>query len=127
MAYIDKQKVSNIRELLKKEFKGYKFSVKKENNSGVAIYLLASDLNFELDLVRSALSEEVLESTLKKLTNGCYTINPYSLDNVWSGETLKVFKKILEIAKSQEWFDKSDSMIDYYNTAYYIDLYIGRA
>ena len=56
-----------------------------------------------------------------------YQVNPYwyqeseELSGSWKG-----FLNELEAAmKGSIWFDKSDSMTDYFHTAYYIDMQIG--
>lgn len=42
------------------------------------------------------------------------------------GRFEKLFEKIIKVMKSQNWFDDSDSMTDYFHTAYYLHLSIGK-
>jgi hypothetical protein len=37
-----------------------------------------------------------------------------------------MFNKMIKIMKGQGWYDKSDAMTDYFNTAYYLSLNIGK-
>tara|TARA_B100000963_G_scaffold95755_2_gene82588 strand:- start:790 stop:1215 length:426 start_codon:yes stop_codon:yes gene_type:complete len=56
-----------------------------------------------------------------------YQVNPYwyqeaeELSGSWKG----FFNELESAMKGSIWFDKSDSMTDYFHTAYYIDMQIG--
>lgn len=58
------------------------------------------------------------------LNRGYYTINRYYQDSIASAKD-NVLAKLDEIARSQDWFDKSDAMTDYFHTAYYYDVAVG--
>lgn len=125
MAHITKEETKNIREKLKKEFPTYKFSVRNADNSEVIISLLKSDLDLEADMNNINCSDDSKVHKLNGIAKGFLSINHYCIDRNWKGKTLDVLTKILEIAKSQNWYDKSDSQRDYFDTAYYININIG--
>ena len=111
MAYINKEQVKQIRESLKKEFPEIKFSVRKENYSSVHVTILKSPYNFsDLPNYRSDSSTSVNHFRVPDCVHR------------------RMFEKILMIIKTgsdRKWFDKSDSMTDYFHVAFYIHLYVG--
>lgn len=108
MAYISVEEVKNVREKLKEQFPKFKFSV-----SG------GSSLELKVAIMKGP--EDFSELT-KDWSNP--TINEYHLHNY--GKFEKFFEKILKVMKSQDWFDESDSMTDYFHVAYYMNLSIGK-
>lgn len=126
MAHITKEEVKAIREQLKKAFPTYKFSIKNAHHSEVIISLMKSDLDLENDIVETHYSKEVSEYIKNGIDKGHFNINYYYLDRNWKGKSLDTFSKVYEIAKSQGWYDKSDSQADYFDTAYYISINVGQ-
>ena len=107
MAYISKEEVKIIREMLKKKFPDFKFSISGGNSSSLNVSILSSPYDFS--------------EILKDRNN--IRINEYHFDIY--GKFSDLFSGIVDIMKSQDWFDESDSMTDYFHTAYYINLSIG--
>lgn len=113
MAYIDSQKVKEIREHLKKEFSNLKFSVRKENFSKLVITVKSGNVDF--------LSE------YKKEVGDYFSswhINCESVLNDFVGNSRDTISKIAKIA-FDGWHDRSDAMTDYFDTAYYVVFNIG--
>ena len=111
MAYINKEQVKQIREALKKEFPEIKFSVRKENYSSVHVTILKSPYNFS-DLPNYR-------------PDSATSVNHFRVPDCVHR---RLFEKILMIIKTgsdRTWFDKSDSMTDYFHVAFYIHLYVG--
>lgn len=108
MAYITTQEVKNIRELLKKEFPQFKFSVSGGNSLKLNVSIMKGPADFT----------EVLGKW------SSIDINQYWLSEY--GEFTPLFEKIFKVMQSQNWFDKSDSSSDYFHTAYYMSLSIGK-
>lgn len=114
MSFITKSEVSEIRKELKKVFPEVKFSVTGANSSKVTVAVMSSPLDFS-------------EFEKPYVSN----INYRDLEGK---KSQKFFDKILNIIHTapgkaeggQEWFDKSDSMTDYFHTAFYIDISIGK-
>jgi hypothetical protein len=53
-------------------------------------------------------------------------INEHRIDGTFGGKTLNVLNGIMDAVKGAgEWFDKSDSMSDYYHVAFYIHMRFG--
>lgn len=118
MAYISAEDVKAIRNELKAKFPKYKFAVRKSSGSlGVDVTLVKGPRNLS----------DITE-------NGHTQVNQYWLDR--TGKHAIFFKHILEIMKEapsrgegyhkgRVWYDKSDAMTDYFDTAYYMHLEVG--
>ncbi len=113
MAYMTKEKIAEIRKTLKAEFPTYKFSVTNQNHSTACVAIMESDL--------------VLDSDSKKQIEkyGYVHINEFYLDRSFEGETLTVLQKIVDIMNKGN-HDRSDSMTDYFDVGWYIDISFGK-
>ena len=118
MAYINAKDVQAIRKELKENFKDFKFSVTKSHSSSVNVTILSGPVDF------SDITDE----------SGYAQINQYWLDR--TGDHKAMFEKMIDIIKTapmrgdgynkQGWFDKSDAMTDYFHTAYYFNVNVGK-
>lgn len=108
MAYITKEEVKNVRELLKKKFPKFKFSVSGGNSLSLNVSIMSGPEDFS----------EVL-GQWKNIQLNEYHLYQY-------GRFEKLFSAIFDVMKSQNWFDESDPMTDYFHTAYYMRLSIGK-
>jgi len=117
MAYISANDVAAIRAELKQAFPGWKFAVRKGSGSlSVDVTILQGTVDFS-----------------ENLQNGYCQVNQYWIDSHWAGlEARAVLNRINEImhnapgrAGGKRFYDNSDAMIDYFDTAFYIHLNIG--
>lgn len=117
MAYISADDVKAIRNELKVSFPNWKFSVRKGSGSlSVDVNILQGDVDFS-----------------ENLQNGYTQVNQYWIDSHWNGlEARDALKRINEImhnapgrAGGKKFYDNSDAMIDYFDTAFYTHLSIG--
>ena len=111
MAYISAEDVKAVRKELKAAYPKYKFSVRKGAGS------------YSLDVTLVKGPRDLSDITDK---DGYSQVNQYHLHQVGKHEIF--FKRILEIMKTapaKGWYDNSDSMTDYFDTAYYLNLEIG--
>ena len=44
----------------------------------------------------------------------------------YNGQSLAFLSEVIPALKSADWYDESDAMIDYFNTAYYFDINVGK-
>ena len=116
MAYISAAEVKEIRKELKETFPEYKFSVRK----GVGSY------SVEVNIMSGPSDFSSIFGN-----RGHFEINQYYLDNY--GEFQGFFDKILQIIKTAPakasgdvWYDRSDSMVDYFDIAFYIHVSVGQ-
>jgi hypothetical protein len=114
MAYISATDVAAIRNELKQAFPKWKFSVRKGAGS------LSVDVN-------------IVKGTAKFEGKDYAQVNQYWIDSHWTdAEDRMALEKINEImhnapgrAGGKVYFDESDSMTDYFHTAFYTHLSIG--
>ena len=112
MAYIKTEEVKEIRTQLKKEFPGLKFSVKKINYSKVSVTIKSGNIDFL--------------GALKKENERDYITIWNDYKNQFIGnEIVQTVEKINNIVYGQNYYDNSDAMTDYFDTAYYADIKIG--
>jgi hypothetical protein len=62
----------------------------------------------------------------KPTTSGYDQVNPYWFQDHYDGEAKAFLTEAFKALKSADWYDKSDAMTDYFNTAYYVDVNIGK-
>ena len=128
MAYIGAEDVKAIREALKKEFgKDFKFSVTRDNHSGVRIAIMSGVANFydgELD------STDKYNGRVNKF-NGYTQLNHYHLH--FYGAYEELFTKISEIAHTapglaggKTYYCNDDTQTDYFDRAYYVSIHVGK-
>lgn len=108
MAYITTETVAKIRKALKAEFPNVKFSVRKHDYSVVNV--------------------SVMKSTLFE-DNAEFDVNHYWLKNSgdYTEEQRKFLIKVDEIIRKEgDYYDNSDSMTDYFDTAFYYHISVGK-
>lgn len=113
MAYISTEEVKAIRENFKKEFTtkdGWKFSIKRENYSNVQITILKAPVN----LIGYYSEREY------------YSLPEHDLEKYFPKELADKFELMFKFVRTENYFDKSDSMTDYFHVSHYYDISVGR-
>ena len=119
MAYINADEVKAIRNQLKARFPNLKFGCAKGSGSlSVDVTIKSGDVDFfdNYNKVCGSLAKEHMQ------------VNQYWLTSHFEGTALETLQGIMEIIKTaptRQWYDKSDIMTDYFDTAFYIHLQIG--
>lgn len=120
MAYISANQVQQIRKALKTKFPEFKFGARKGSGSySVEVTIKAGPVDF---------IKNYNETTGQNVSEGYLGINQYWYQNHFSGQAKDVIRDVLDIIKNgpdEKWYDNSDAMTDYFDTAYYIHLNIG--
>ena len=129
MAYITAGEVKEIRNELKRVFPKYKFKVIKSSGScsSVSVSVMAGPAAFDDDVFGD--SRDPMSSSER--ARGHVQINQYHLYQY--GKFKKFFETIDKIIRTapgkavdgREFYDKSDSMIDYFDTAFYYNIAVG--
>jgi len=120
MAYITAGEVKEIRNELKRVFPKYKFKVNKSSGScsSVSVSVMAGPAAFDDDVFREG-------------DRGHAQINHYHLYQY--GKFQKFFETINKIIRTapgkavggREFYDNSNAMIDYFDTAFYYNINVG--
>ena len=115
MAYITAQDVAAIRKELKEAFPKWKFGVRKGSGS----------LSVDVNIMRGTCAFEGKDYA---------QVNQYWIDSHWTdAEDKRALEKINEIMHNapgranadRKFYDRSDAMTDYFDTAFYTHLSIG--
>lgn len=54
-----------------------------------------------------------------------YQINTYWTDRHFKGQSKQFFSELIAAMKGNKWYDNSDAMTDYFDTAYYLSIEAG--
>ena len=107
MAYMNQQKKAVIAAALKPVLKKYnlKGSLRVNHYSSIILNLKSGPIDFGGDYVQ---------------------VNPYWLDDHYDGIALKALKEIKQALLSADYYDESNAQIDYFDTAYYYHIHVGK-
>ena len=111
MAYVSQEKKKELAVGIKSVLKKYgmKGTIAVQHHSTLVVNLKSGPINFK------AQSEH-------------YQVNPYHVESQWTGVAKEFLLELLEAMKGEGtgWFDKSDIQSDYFHTAWYNDINIGK-
>lgn len=128
MAYINANEVKEIREQLKARFPNLKFGCRKGSGSlSVDVTIKSGDIDF-FENYNRVVSARPGAYRGGQPAEKSMQVNQYWLSEHFEGvalETLQGVMDVIKTAPSRKWYDKSDAMTDYFDTAFYIHLNIG--
>jgi hypothetical protein len=123
MAYVsqaDKKRISsNLKPILKKF--GIKGTLAVRNHSTIVLTLRSGKIDFLSDYAKGE-NPAVREDAQKFGID----VNPYWFHEHFSGKSKEFLTAAFAALKSADWYDESDAMTDYFNTAYYVSVHIGK-
>ena len=131
MAYISTDEVKAVRNALKEHFKNkLKFSVRREHYSSLQVSIVSGEINFYDGSLDHEDRHNPNAPSYK--FDGHEQINEYYPENYGKHKTL--FEDIVGIMKTapgnieggRAWYDNSDAMTDYFDTAYYTNISVGK-
>jgi hypothetical protein len=109
MAYVSSEVKAKISEALKPVFK--KYNIKATISRGH--YYSSLNVNLREGAIDFGANDK--------------SVNVYHIDNNYSGIAKEFLNVVIDtIKKAGEWFDESDSMTDYFHTAFYININVGK-
>ena len=108
MAYISQQDKKDLAPGIKAVLNKYgmKGSIAIKHHSSLVVNLQSGPIDFDMD--------------------GYTSVNVYHIDRHYTGIAKQFFNELVKAMKGTKWFDKSDIMTDYFHTAYYIDINVGK-
>lgn len=126
MAYMNKEKKAalapKIKEICKKY--GLRATLAVEHYSGLALNIWEGPINF-FDSVKADGHRDGEEYKNLAKEAGYISVNPYWLDEHWTGTALDFFKEIIP-AMNEGNHDRSDIMTDYFDVGWYIYVNVGK-
>ena len=114
MAYVSKELKAKLAPAIKAVLKKYdvKGTIAVRNHSTLVVNIKQGAVDFVADYAGNN-------------NNFFYQVNPYHIDRGWNGEAREFLNELMVAMRGDEWYDRSDIMTDYFDTAYYMDINIG--
>lgn len=111
MAYVSQDFKKEVAPVVKALLKKYKLkgSLSVHNHSTLLLTITQGQINF-----------------LKDSPHKYISINPYWLENSFSGQALEFLQKAVQALKASKYFDHSDGLTDYFHCSHYINITIGK-
>lgn len=104
------------------------FSVR--GSSSVVLTLSGGEVDFIGDMipVRSQWGMQVSVDKSKMRESYQLDINPYWFEEYYitGSKSVRFLEEVIPAMKAADWYDNSDSRIDYFDTAYYYHIKVGR-
>lgn len=124
MAYINQEGKAKIAEALKPILAKYKVkgTLSIRSKSTITLTIKSSPIDFIGNYNDVLLKNGVVHGN----TTRCLDVNPYWFKEHFTGIALQFLTEAFEALKSNGWFDKSDISTDYFHTAYYVGIDIGK-
>lgn len=120
MAYITAEQTRFIKKKLTESFPDYKFSVRNENHSSVAVTILSGPVRFDYteEARRKSASMYNVTSSLKP---DYLQLNHYYLENY---ENENILREMYDLINDGN-YDNSDIMTDYFDVGFYVHFNMG--
>ena len=117
MAYMNQEKkakiVAAVKPILKKY--GVKGTLSVRNHMAIVLNVKAGKVDFFTDYGDR---EDALKFGIQ--------VNPYWFQDHFTGKSKKFLAEAFDAMKSAGYYNNSDAQIDYFDTAYYFDINIGK-
>lgn len=117
MAYMSSERKSRIKAAVDPVLKKYglKGSLRKDTHS-ITLTIRSGNVDFK-HLTVSPIACEPSKFYVQ--------VNEYWLDSHWTGTALQVLEELKTAMRAADWYDNSDAMVDYFDTAYYPYIHLG--
>ena len=128
MAYMNQERKAQLAPAIKAVLKRYgmKGSIGVRNYSSLVVTLKEG----QLDLIGEAnrFNREYAERTGQRFypVTGNYQANAYRPDQYADNLIGRFFRELTAAMRGDLWYDRSDIMTDYFDTAYYLDINVGK-
>ena len=133
MAYMNQERKARISSALKPILAKYgvKGSLSVRNHSTIVLTLRSGKIDFIENFIKTdsdkACVRRMDDAQLKSLRERQnLDVNPYWFREHFSGKAKSFLTDAYQALKSADWYDESDAQTDYFNTAYYVDINVGK-
>jgi len=125
MAYIDQDRKAVIQAALKPILKKYgvRGTLSIRNHMTIVLTVKSGKIDF-IDNFNRVAGQKYGDRFSPAA--GSIQVNTYWFKDHFDGLASDFIQDALTVLKSGGWYDNSDAMTDYFDTAYYIDINIGR-
>lgn len=123
MAYMNQDKKRVIKAALDKIAKPYgiKYSLRVNSHMSITCTITAAPIDFIGNFKAVTGDKFKMDGALSHHIS----VNPYWYQDHFTGKPREVIGQLIEALKAANYYDRSDAMTDYFDTAYYFNLNIG--
>jgi len=127
MAYMNQEKKAKISEVIKPILKKYgvKGTLSVQNHSTIVLTVKSGKIDF-IGNSNRVCNDRYGESRGYRPSATHIDVNPYWFQDHFDGKAKAFLTEAFKALKSQGWYDRSDAQTDYFDTAYYTDINIGK-
>jgi len=120
MAYMNQERKAKIAAAIKPILKKYglKGSLSVRNHSTAVLTIKSGKIDFIGNFNKTC--------EPRFMADKCIDVNPYWYQDHFDGIAKAALAEIVPAMYSADWYDNSDAQVDYFDTAYYIDVNIGK-
>lgn len=129
MAYMNQERKQKIAQALKPVLAkfGVKGTLRVRNHTAITLTLKSGPIDFIANSNRVCGNNHYQVSRgFRPNTNNYDQVNPYWFQDHYDGVAKEFLTEAFKALKAADYYDNSDAMTDYFDTAYYYDLNIGR-
>ena len=129
MAYMNQEKKAKIAAKLKPVLKKYKIkgTLSVRNHSSINLNLKSGPIDFIANSNRVCGRDHYQVSRgFRENTSGYCDVNPYWFQDHYDGAAKAFLTEAFDALKSAGYYDNSDAQIDYFDTAYYYNINVGK-
>lgn len=129
MAYMNQERkakiAANLKPILKKY--GIKGTLSVRGHSTICLTLKSGKIDFIANSNRVCGASHYQTSRgFRPNTSGYSDVNVYWFQDHYDGDAKAFLTEAMAALKSANWYDRTNAQIDYFDTAYYVDINIGR-
>ena len=123
MAYMNQEKKSKIAAAIKPILAKYKLkgTLSVSNHMTIVLTIKSGSIDFIGNFNLTNASTPRFQGAEKSIQ-----VNPYWYQEQFDGVAKAALSELVPAMKSADWYDRSDSRIDYFDTAYYVDVNVGK-
>jgi hypothetical protein len=124
MAHMNQEKKAVIKAALDKVLKarGFKYSLRVDNHMAINCTIQSGPIDF-IGNFKATAGDKFILSPGRELDH--LQVNLYWIDDHYSGPAAAILKECAQALQAAGYYDRSDAMTDYFDTAYYMHLNIG--
>ena len=125
MAYMNQDKKKVIKAALDKVLKarGFKYSLRVDNHMAITCTIQAGPVDF-IGNFKATTGDKFPLIPGRELNN--LQVNTYWINDHFTGEAAEILSAAVDGLKAAGYYDRSDAMTDYFDTAYYFHLNVGQ-
>ena len=133
MAYMNQERKSKIAQILKPVLAKYgvKGTLSVRNHSTIVLTLTAGKIDFIENFITTDNDRpsgrglnQIQVDQIRKSQH--LDVNPYWFQEHFTGAAKDFMTEAFQALKGANWYDRSDAQVDYFDTAYYVDLLVGK-